>query len=37
LVRLLENRGHTVVVAANGREALGALERERFDMLLLDV
>jgi CheY-like chemotaxis protein len=37
LIRLLENRGHTVVVAANGREALAALERERFDMLLVDV
>jgi CheY-like chemotaxis protein len=37
LVRLLENRGHTVVVAANGRAALTALERERFDMLLMDV
>jgi two-component system, sensor histidine kinase and response regulator len=37
LVRLLENRGHTVVVATNGRETLAALERERFDMLLMDV
>jgi two-component system sensor histidine kinase/response regulator len=37
LVHLLENRGHTVVVAANGREALAALERERFDVVLLDV
>ena len=26
-VRLLEKRGHTVVVAGNGREALAALER----------
>jgi signal transduction histidine kinase/PleD family two-component response regulator len=37
LVRLLESRGHTVAVAASGREALAALERQRFDLMLMDV
>ncbi|MBI3784599.1 MAG: response regulator [Deltaproteobacteria bacterium] len=36
-VRLLEKRGHTVVVAANGREALAAYEKEAFDLVLMDV
>ncbi len=36
-VRLLEKRGHTVVVAATGKEALAALEREPFDLVLMDV
>ncbi|HEX3654586.1 MAG TPA: response regulator [Pirellulales bacterium] len=36
-VRLLEKRGHSVVVCRNGREALAALEREPFDAILLDV
>jgi CheY-like chemotaxis protein len=35
--RLLTRRGHTVTVAANGREALAALEREAFDLVLMDV
>ncbi len=35
--RLLERQGHTVVIAANGKEALAALERERFDLVLMDV
>ena len=34
---LLERRGHTVVVAANGREALQALEHDSFDLVLMDV
>ncbi|HEX9867830.1 MAG TPA: response regulator, partial [Candidatus Tectomicrobia bacterium] len=37
LVRLLENQGQSVVVAGNGREVLAALEREPFDLLLMDV
>ncbi|MBI4517725.1 MAG: PAS domain S-box protein [Deltaproteobacteria bacterium] len=37
VVRLLEKRGHTVVVAGNGNEALAALEREPFDLVLMDV
>jgi CheY-like chemotaxis protein len=36
-VRLLEKRGHTVVVAANGREAMMTLEKQRFDLVLMDV
>jgi two-component system sensor histidine kinase/response regulator len=35
--RLLEKRGHTVVVAGNGREALAACESESFDLILMDV
>jgi signal transduction histidine kinase/CheY-like chemotaxis protein len=35
--RLLEKRGHRVVVANNGREAVEALEKERFDLVLMDV
>ncbi len=33
----LARQGHTVQVARDGREALDALERDRFDLLLLDV
>jgi two-component system sensor histidine kinase/response regulator len=36
-VRMLEKQGHTVVVAGNGVLALAALERGRFDMVLMDV
>jgi CheY-like chemotaxis protein len=36
-VALLEERGHTVVVANDGREALDILERESFDLILMDV
>jgi PAS domain S-box-containing protein len=36
-MRLLEKRGHHVVLAANGREALEAIERESFDLVLMDV
>jgi CheY-like chemotaxis protein len=35
--RILEKRGHSVVVAANGREALAALAEESFDVILMDV
>jgi len=35
--RLLEKRGHSVVVAGNGLEALEALEKETFDLVLMDV
>ncbi len=37
IVRLLEKRGHQVVVAGNGREALEALGKESFDLVLMDV
>jgi CheY-like chemotaxis protein len=36
-VRLLEKRGHLVVVVGSGREALAALRREHFDVVLMDV
>ncbi len=35
--RLLEKRGHSVVVAGNGREAMMALEKQSFDLVLMDV
>ncbi len=35
--RLLESKGHSVAVVLNGREALAALERAEFDLVLLDV
>jgi PAS domain S-box-containing protein len=34
---LLKAEGHTVVVAGNGKEALAALGREAFDVVLMDV
>ena len=34
---VLERRGHAVNVAENGREALAALEKHRFDLVLMDV
>jgi PAS domain S-box-containing protein len=36
-VRLLEKRGHRVVVAGNGREALEALAKDTFDLVFMDV
>jgi CheY-like chemotaxis protein len=36
-LRILEKRGHTVVVAVDGREAVAAVEREAFDVILMDV
>jgi signal transduction histidine kinase/DNA-binding response OmpR family regulator len=35
--RMLEKRNHTVVVAANGKEALTALEQASFDLVLMDM
>jgi CheY-like chemotaxis protein len=35
--RLLEKRGHTVVVAATGREAVEAFSRQKFDLVMMDV
>ena len=37
VTRLLEKRGHSVRVVANGREALESLERGTFDLVLMDV
>jgi len=36
-LRILEKAGHTVVVANNGREAVAALRRQEFDLVLMDV
>jgi signal transduction histidine kinase/CheY-like chemotaxis protein len=36
-LRILERMGYRAEVAANGREVLGALERQRFDVILMDV
>jgi len=35
--RLLEKRGHFVSIAGDGREALAALEKESFDLVLMDL
>jgi len=35
--RLLEKRGHAVAIVATGREALDTLERDRFDLVIMDV
>lgn len=37
IVRLLEKRGHRVAVAGNGFETLAALEKQAFDLVLMDV
>lgn len=36
-IRVLEKRGYDVIVAHNGREALALLEKEAFDLVLMDV
>ncbi|HUE74879.1 MAG TPA: response regulator [Pirellulaceae bacterium] len=36
-VRVLQKAGHTTAVADNGQEALEALKREAFDLVLMDV
>jgi len=35
--RLMEKRGHVVTVVNNGREALAALEKKTFDLVLMDI
>ncbi len=37
VTRLLEKRGHTVVVARNGKEAVKVVEEQAFDLVLMDV
>ncbi|MBN2289731.1 MAG: PAS domain S-box protein [Candidatus Glassbacteria bacterium] len=34
---LLEKRGHSVVVAGNGKEAISHIGKEKFDLVLMDV
>ena len=36
-VRVLEKRGHSMTVVGDGRDALKALDREKFDVILMDV
>ncbi|MBY0229198.1 MAG: response regulator, partial [Gemmataceae bacterium] len=36
-MRVLQRAGHSAVVAANGRLALGALEKQEFDLVLMDL
>jgi len=36
-VRMLENRGHRVTVVGNGKEALIAMARRTYDLVLMDV
>jgi len=36
-VRLLEKRGHVVIVAGNGTEVLSAMNEEPFDLVLMDL
>ena len=36
-IRLLEKRGYSVATATNGREALDAMEREEFRVVLMDI
>jgi len=36
-LRLLEKRGHSVVLASDGKQALAAWEQEPFDLILMDV
>jgi len=35
--RLLEKHGHSVVVASNGRKALEELDKQKFDLVVMDV
>ncbi len=37
VMRMLTKRGHMVTVVSDGQEALDALARERFDLVLMDV
>jgi CheY-like chemotaxis protein len=34
---ILKKKGHDVAIAASGRDALAALERQEFDLVLMDV
>ena len=36
-MRFLEKRGHTVVLAESGRQALAAWQEQSFDLILMDV
>jgi two-component system, sensor histidine kinase and response regulator len=36
-MHLLQRRGHSVILAENGRQAISAAERHKFDLVLMDV
>jgi len=36
-VRLLSKRGHEVILAANGKQAVAAFETQKFDLILMDL
>jgi two-component system, sensor histidine kinase and response regulator len=36
-LHLIERRGHSAMVAENGREALSAIQKHKFDLVLMDV
>jgi len=37
ILRLLERRGHTITIAADGRQAVEAYGRDAFDLIIMDV
>jgi signal transduction histidine kinase/CheY-like chemotaxis protein len=37
VTRLMQKQGHTVIVAASGGEAIAALHRDTFDVILMDI
>ncbi len=37
VARLLERRGHTVIKAENGAEAVNQFQNQRFDLILMDL
>jgi CheY-like chemotaxis protein len=37
MTRLLQKRGHHVTLAANGREAVEAIEKDRYDLVFMDM
>ena len=37
VIRLLEQQGHRVTLAVDGKEAISKVEQERFDLVLMDV
>jgi CheY-like chemotaxis protein len=37
IIRRLKKEGHSVEVADNGKKAVGLLEKQRFDLVLMDI
>ena len=37
VLHLLERRGHSAIVAENGKRALAALEKHKFDLVVMDI